>query len=522
MEKNDNKNENEKENPKKCKRNKISLLLISFYSGVIVISDLGLKYYLKDQKKMSTSTFTKILILIRVAYLIKPFYGLLIDFIPIFGYKKKFYLLICFFINISSWTIFILHSNNFILSIICHLLINMSISFSTVIGSAIQIEISRIQDKQNGISKGTSSLMSQYYIVKTIGTLIPSYFNGFLIQKFSYDIVFYLSALFSLIIFISGILLCEENVKNKINKSQSRIDFSPLIKKKDVSNNKILNLINNKNILILLLLIFILESSPTCASPLFYYETNILGLNPKDLGLIDFTSQIAIIIFIKIYDKFFYQFNFKSITFFVRILIFGSFSLIYLLITKSTQEYINDFVILAFSSSLRAGLHSLAQLPYNLLCIKFSPLGLEATTFAFSVCFCNLGNIFADYIDYLLTIYFSVTHYDFMNLGKLVFVDNILNLIPLIYVWIVPRKYFSAGKTNTSYIELTSMEKEKNENIEINNNINEGEENDNIEENKANFIYQIYSNFVEPYNEQPLENSLDIQPVQNSFRHLYN
>jgi Na+/melibiose symporter-like transporter len=213
----------------------------------------------------------------------------------------------------------------------------MSISFSTVIGSAIQIEISRIQDKQNGISKGTSSLMSQYYIVKTIGTLIPSYFNGFLIQKFSYDIVFYLSALFSLIIFISGILLCEENVKNKINKSQSRIDFSPLIKKKDVSNNKILNLINNKNILILLLLIFILESSPTCASPLFYYETNILGLNPKDLGLIDFTSQIAIIIFIKIYDKFFYQFNFKSITFFVRILIFGSFSLIYLLITKSTQ-----------------------------------------------------------------------------------------------------------------------------------------------------------------------------------------
>ena len=109
-----------------------------------------------------------------------------------------------------------------------------------------------------------------------------------------------------------------------------------------------------------------------------------------------------------------------------------------------------------------------------------------------------------------------------MNLGILVFVDNILNLIPLIYVWIVPRKYFSAGKTNTSDTELTSMEKEKNENIEINNNINEGEENNNIEENKANFIYQIYSNFVEPYNEQPLENSLDIQPAQSSFRHLYN
>ena len=255
--------------------------------------------------------------------------------------------------------------------------------------------------------------------------------------------------MFSLLIFISGIILDEDKyIKSKISKTPSKIDFIPLNKKKDVSNNKIFNLINNKNILILLLLIFILESSPSCTTPLFYYEINILYLTPKDLGLIDFTSQIVIIIFIKIYDKYFYKFNFKSITFFVRILLFWSFSLTYLLITKSTQEYINDFVLLTFSSSLRAGLHSLAHLPYNLLCIKFSPLGLEATTFTFSVCFCNLGNIFDDYLDYIMSAYFNVTHYNFINLGKVVFVENILNLIPLIYVWIIPKKFFFAWKIN--------------------------------------------------------------------------
>ena len=470
---------------------------------------------------MTTSTFTGILILIKVAYLIKPLYGLLIDFIPIFGYKKKVYLFICFFINILSWTIFIFNNNNLILSIICHLFINLTISFSTVIGSAIQVEMSRLQDKQNRISKGTSSLMSQYYIVKTVGTLIPSYFNGFLIQKYSYDIIFFLSALFSLLIFISGIILDEDKyIKNKISKTSSKIDFTPLNKKKDVSNNKIFNLINNKNILILLLLIFILESSPSCTTPLFYYEINILYLTPKDLGLIDFTSQIVIIIFIKIYDKYFYKFNFKSITFFVRILIFGSFSLTYLLITKSTQEYINDFVLLAFSSSLRAGLHSLAQLPYNLLCIKFSPLGLEATTFAFSVCFCNLGNIFADYIDYLMTAYFNVTHYNFINLGKLVFVENILNLIPLIYVWIIPKKFFSAQKTNTSAKELTYIEKEKKQNKE--NNKNEEDNNDNIEENNEDYIDNIMENFVEDndFGDEIIDNDLNLENNQNSYRYL--
>ena len=509
--------QNEIKIQKKCKINKISFLLISFYSGVISISDLGLKFYLKDQKEMSTSTFTIIIILIKVAYLIKPIYGLLIDFKPIFGYKKKIYLFLCFFINIVSWSIFIFNSHNFILSIICHFLINVSISFTTVIGSAIQIEISRLQDKQNGIGKSTLSLNSQHHTIKTIGTLIPSYFNRFLIQKYSYDIIFYMSSIFSLFILISGLLLDEDKInKNRRLRKVATMSFIPIKKRRESSNNKLSNLINNKNILLLLLLIFILESSPSCTSPLFYYETNILGLKPKDLGLIDFTSQIAIIIFIKIYNFYFYKINFKLITFFVRILIFGSFSLIYLLITKSTQEYINDFVLLTISSSLRAGLHSLAQLPYIPLCIKYSPLGLEATTFAFSVCCCNLGNIFSELIDYLLGLYFNVTIYDFINIGKLVFVENILNLIPLIYIWIVPLKFFSAKKGNSSDEELSSLEKEK----DSNNNIDNKEENNIINENEnenkiANYLDTIIQNFIED-DEEDTPNVID---MNNSYRH---
>ena len=81
--------------------------------------------------------------------------------------------------------------------------------------------------------------------------------------------------------------------------SQSRIDFEPKRVMEDIPNNKSLNLLNNEKILWLLLLIFLLQSS-LCSSPIFYYEINILGLTAYDLGLIDFLSQIVIIIFIKI------------------------------------------------------------------------------------------------------------------------------------------------------------------------------------------------------------------------------
>ena len=414
--------ENESTNRSKMTRNKISILLIGFYAGMCVISDLAVKYYFKDKRKVETATLTTILIIIKIPYLIKPIYGLLIDFVPIFGYKKKSYLIICFFVNMLSWYIFIISNDkHIIISLICLLFINISLSFTTVIGSAIQVELSKIyeNDKSN-IGEKTNQLMSEYFIIKSVGTLIPSYFKGSLIQRYTNDIIFYISALISLFILISGIILVEDKIEEE-NQVEDN-DSSPFLedeeaKKEKNNTRKIINLIKNKNIILLLSLIFILESSPFCVSPLFYYETNILGLNPQDLGNIDFLSQISII-----------------------------FSLIYMLIMRTTQKYISDLYLVTITITLQEGFHSLGKLPYYLLAIQFSPLNLEATTYSLCVFSSYLGNIFADYIDYFLAIYYNITHYNFNNLGILVLIENILNLIPLVYTLVIPNKFFAKKK----------------------------------------------------------------------------
>ena len=370
-----------------------------------VISDLAVKYYFKDKRKVETTTLTTILIIIKIPYLIKPLYGLLIDFVPIFGYKKKSYLFICFFVNMLSWYIFIISNDkHIIISLICLLFINISLSFTTVIGSAIQVELSKIyeNDKSN-IGEKTNQLMSEYFMIKSVGTLIPSYFKGFLIQRYTNDIIFYISALISLFILISGIILVEDKIEEENleeNNENSPFLEDEEVKKEKNNTRKIINLIKNKNIILLLSLIFILESSPFCVSPLFYYETNILGLNPQDLGNIDFLSQISIIIMIYIYKNLCFKYNFKAITFFVRICQFAFFSLIYMLIMRTTQKYISDLYLVTFTITLQEGFHSLGKLPYYLLAIQFSPLNLEATTYSLCVFSSYLGNIFADYIDY--------------------------------------------------------------------------------------------------------------------------
>ena len=433
-------NEIDPKKKSKMTRNKITILIIGFYAGLCVISDLAVKYYFKDKKKVETANLTRILIIFKIPYLIKPLYGFFLDFFPIFGYKKKSYLFLCFLVNATSWYFFIISNDkNMYFSIICLLFINISLSFTTVIGSAIQVDLSKMyENEKSNIGEKTSQLMSEYFMIKSLGTLVPSYFKGFLIEKYSNDIIFYISGLISLFILISDLLLVENKLiekKKKKNKEENKTE-------------QILNLIKNKNIIILLSLIFILESSPFCASPLFYYETNILNLNPKDLGYIDFLSQITIIIVIYIYKNLCFKYNFKAITFFVRMGQFALFSLIYMLIMRNTQKYIDDYYLVTITITLHEGFNSLGKLPYSLLAILFSPTNLEATTYSLCVFSSYLGNIFADYIDYFLATYFQISHYNFTNFGILVLVENILNLIPLFYTLAIPNKFFYKNKDN--------------------------------------------------------------------------
>ena len=463
--------ENEINTKKKAKmaRNKISILLIGFYAGLCVISDLAVKYYFKDKKKVETANLTRILIIFKIPYLIKPLYGLLLDFFPIFGYKKKSYLFICFIVNISSWYLFILvNDKHMIFSIICLLFVNISLSFTTVIGSAIQVDLSKMyENEKSSIGEKTSQLMSEYFIIKSVGTLVPSFFKGFLIEKYTNDIIFYISGLISLFILISDIVLVERKIDEKPKKklSSSLLESEKEKNKKEENKTEqIINLMKNKNVIILLSLIFILESSPFCVSPLFYYETNVLNLNPKDLSYIDFLSQISIIIVIYIYKNLCFKYNFKAITFFVRIIQFALFSLIYMLIMRNTQQFIDDFYLVTITITLHDGFVSLGKLPYSLLAIQFSPLNLEATTYSLCVFSCYLGNIFADYIDYFLAVYFQISRYNFTNFGILVIVENIINLIPLFYTLAIPNKFFFKNKEDlpeTSEKELITLEDKK-------------------------------------------------------------
>ena len=477
-------NDKDKEKIKKrFNKNKISFILITIYSGICSIADLGVKYYFKD-KKLETDKLAQYTNILTLPYIIRPLIGILIDTIPIFGYKRKSYLYISFFTNIIFWFIFLYTKNGeLIIPLISQIFVNLGLSFTTVIGMAIRVELCKMYDIykfDDGEKRNIKNEINDiYFKYRNLSILISTLLQGFLMEKYSYNVIFYLCAFFSLFILISAFILKERkiSVRGCIFSNQSRETiYSSFNDEDEEENNKklccdefcqknspifcqkfhrnfwkivlpIIDLLCNNNIIVLLILILILEILPSNSSTFFFYESNYLCLTQKEIGLIDFYSKVFTVIINYIYNFVFGKANFKCIIFFVKIFMFLNYSLVYMLVTQITQKYINDYYLIIITSCLREGLINLGQRPYSLLATYYSPKSFEATTSTLCVGASDLGHYLANQIDIFLTQYYNVTNYNFENLGIIIFIENVFVLIQILCITIIFREFFKEKET---------------------------------------------------------------------------
>src|SRR5580698_4436071 len=77
--------------------------LLLFFALVYVVEGLGqiggliaqpLNYYLKTAQGWSPLQITAFVSLFNLPWIIKPLYGLISDFVPLFGYRRKSYLIL--------------------------------------------------------------------------------------------------------------------------------------------------------------------------------------------------------------------------------------------------------------------------------------------------------------------------------------------------------------------------------------------------------------------------------------------
>jgi len=221
--------------------NKICYLLISFHSGICTLSDLAVQYYLKDNLKLEPGSMAQVYSITLIPWMIKPIFGLITDFFPICGYRRKVYILFCGFMDIFCWLFMAYFVKTLNQAIIVLFFVNVAVAFSTVLAEAIVVELSKneehdannenLNNEENANNTENSNkkdfkakdLISLFFIIKDIGVLASSYLQGLFVDLMSLKTIFLISAFTPIFIIIGGIIFIDSNFNEDQDSNSSKV-----------------------------------------------------------------------------------------------------------------------------------------------------------------------------------------------------------------------------------------------------------------------------------------------------------
>ena len=430
------KSEDEKKTPliTNEQRNIISFLLLSFYCGIAEISNLSKHYYLKDNLGVEPSTMTLILAINKIPWSLNLLYAFLIDFFPICGFSRKIYILLSGFINSSVW-LFLSFSNkdNLYITIFCFFFSEITNSFCSVLGQSIILELLSITNFHSQINLHSYNIM-----INDIGILISSYFQGLLVYYFPVKTVFLITSFLPILVIISGFFLTEN------------FHIYSSILSIDDPNITVSQYMFRKKILIPLIIVFIIFSSPNFYETFFYFSVDVLNFSPSDFGIIAIGKTITNLFLIYIYNLIPNVEKYtKSIIIFGRFLYLFFSEIFYFVYRRINLQYgINDFYSVLIISSFQYAIGQCLKIPVLHIGTLLSNKHFGKRIFTIFVFIMNLGFTVSSFFSSGLTIYFGIKRNDYWYLGSMIdycLFYGIIFLIPLIFI---PSNYLNPSKKN--------------------------------------------------------------------------
>nr|CAD5958917.1 Folate-biopterin transporter [Planktothrix pseudagardhii] len=251
------------------------------------------------------------------------------------------------------------------------------------------------------------------------------YLSGWLLENFTSQTVFGITAFFPLI--VSGVagLIAEKSVSDL---KPHRTDPSNIHQKVTL----LWNTLRQKYILLPTLFICIWQATPNTESAFFYFTTNELGFSPEFLGRVRLVTSLATLLGIGIYQRYLKAVSFRKILGWSIVLssLLGMTTLI--LVTHANRAIgINDHWFSLGDSAVLTVMGQIAFMPVFVMSARLCPPGIEATLFAFLLSAFGLSGMIAYELGALLTHWLGISNLNFENLWILVVIANLSTLLPL-------------------------------------------------------------------------------------------
>ncbi len=419
-----------------------AILLVYFVQGILGLSRLSVSFFLKDDLGLSPAEMAALIGVSTLPWTIKPLFGFLSDGLPIFGYRRRPYLILSGLLGAVAWLALATLVYTAWLATTMLLLSSLSVAVSDVIIDSLVVERAR-QESQGE----TGTLQSLCWGASALGGLLTAYLSGLLLDKTSPHVVFALTATFPLIVSCVAWLITEEPVQEKLGFQTVWTHFKQL--KLAVSQ---------RTIWMPALFLFLWQSTPSADSAFFFFTTNDLGFEPEFLGRVKLITSLAALLGIAIFQRFLKAVPFRTIFAWSTVLASLGGMTTLLLVTHANRSLgIEDHWFSLGDNAILTAMGQIAFMPILVLAARLCPSGVEATLFALLMSIVNLAMLTSHELGALLTQWLHVTETDFENLWLLVTITNLTTLLPLPLLFLLPNTSASSNS------ELAALPGESNE-----------------------------------------------------------
>ncbi|GMH18831.1 hypothetical protein Nepgr_020672 [Nepenthes gracilis] len=404
----------------------IAVAMVYFVQGVLGLSRLAVSFYFKDDLHLDPAETAVISGFSAFPWLVKPLYGFISDSVPLFGYRRRSYLVLSGLLGALAWSLMATVVDGKYSAAFCILLGSLSVAFSDVVVDSMVVERSR------GESQSMSgSLQSLCWGFSAFGGIISSYFSGSLVDAYGVRFVFGMTALLPLLTSAVAVLVNEQRGASLSWESNMGISF----------------------------LAFLQAPSSTSAtySAMFFFITNKLGFTSEFLGRVKLVTSVASLLGVGLYNGFLKTVSLRKI--FVTTTIAGTalgMSQVILVAGLNRQFGISDEWFTIGDSLIITVLGQASFMPVLVLAARLCPEGMEATLFATLMSISNGGSVLGGLMGAGLTQLFGITKDRFDNLAALIILCNLSSLLPLPLLGLLPRDGGDTTSKGSSDIEMKS------------------------------------------------------------------
>ncbi|XP_020096119.1 folate-biopterin transporter 1, chloroplastic [Ananas comosus] len=409
-----------------------AVAIVYFVQGVLGLARLAVSFYLKDDLHLDPAETAVISGVSSLPWLVKPLYGFISDSIPLYGYRRRSYLILSGLLGALSWSLMAAFVDSKYDAAFCIFLGSLSVAFSDVVVDSMVVERAR------GESQSTSgSLQSLCWGSSAFGGIVSAYFSGSLVDTYGVRFVFGVTAFLPLMTSAVAVLVNEQPVPSS--------GYTPLISGSgfiESSKQHITQLwaaVRQRDIFLPTLFMFLWQATPQSDSAMFFFTTNKLGFTPEFLGRVKLVTSVASLLGVGLYNSFLKAVPLRKI--FLLTTIIGStlgMTQVFLVTGLNRQFGISDEWFSIGDSLIITVLSQASFMPVLVLAARLCPSGMEATLFATLMSISNAGSVTGGLIGAGLTQLLGVTKDSFGNLALLIVICNLSSLLPLPLLGLLP------------------------------------------------------------------------------------